>query len=68
MLAIDRPATESIDRIRAEYLEMPGLCLTKQQMRRLCLLEAGPCDAAVDQLVMSGFLRRRSDDTFVRAE
>lgn len=68
MLVIDRTATESIDRIRAEYLEMPGLCLTRRQVQRLCLLEAGACDAAVDQLVISGFLRRRSDDTFVRAE
>lgn len=68
VLVIDRPANEWAERIRAEYLEMPGLCLTRSQMRRLLMLDAGTCDAAVDELVTSGFLRCRADQTFVRAE
>ena len=68
MLLIDRPANEWVERIRAEYLEMPGLCLTRKQMRRLLMLDASTCDAAVDELVISGFLRCRADQTFVRAE
>jgi hypothetical protein len=65
---IDRPPNEWVERIRAEYLEMPGLCLTRRQMRRLFVLDAGTCDAAVDELVRSGFLRFRADQTCVRAE
>jgi len=68
MLVIDRPTNESVERIRAEYLEMPGLCLTRPQVRRLCLLDAGVCDAAVDELIASGFLKCRADNTFVRAQ
>ena len=68
MLLIDRPANEWVERIRAEYLEMPGLCLTRNQMRRLLMLDASTCDAAVDELVICGFLRCRADQTFVRAE
>ena len=68
MLVIDRPANELVERIRAEYLEMPGLCLTRRQMRRLFMLDAGTCDAAVDELVRSGFLRCRADQRLVRAE
>jgi hypothetical protein len=68
MLVIDRPPNEWVERIRAEYLEMPGLCLTRRQMRRLFVLDAGTCDAAVDELVRSGFLRFRADQTCVRAE
>ena len=59
---------EVAERIRAGYLEMPGLCLTRMQMRRLLMLDAAACDAAVDELVTSGFLRCRGDQTFVRAE
>jgi hypothetical protein len=68
MLVTDRPGNESIERIRAEYLEMPGLCLTRRQMQRLCLLDANVCDAAVEQLLISGFLKCRADNTFIRAE
>ena len=68
MLVIDRPANEWVERIRAEYMEMPGLCLTRTQMRRLLMLDGGACDAAVDELVTSGFLRCRADQRLVRAE
>ena len=68
MVPIERAfARELVERIRAEYREMPGLCLTKQQMRRLWALDTGICDATVDELVASGFLRCRSDSSFVRA-
>ena len=68
MVASDRPAEESIERIRAEYLEMPGLCLTRHQVRRMWRLDRGVCDAVLRELLASGFLRRRGDNTFVRAE
>ena len=71
MITIERPhatfARDLVERIRAEYRDMPGLCLTKQQMRRLWALDTSVCDATVDELVASGFLRCRSDSSFVRA-
>jgi hypothetical protein len=64
----ESPVEEWTERVRAEYLEMPGLSLTRSQMRRLWLIDACVCDAVVDTLVACGFLRRRPNDTFVRAE
>ncbi len=59
---------EWMDRVRSEYLEMPGLSLTRRQMRRLWRLDKRVCDAVVEALVASDFLRRRSDDAYVRRE
>ena len=47
---------------------MPGLLLTRWQMRRLWLLDDLRCDAVVNVLVESGFLRRRRNDTYARAD
>jgi hypothetical protein len=63
---IERTTPHLVERIRAEYREMPGLCLTRQQMRRLWALAPDVCDATVDELVASGFLRCRSNDSFTR--
>ena len=46
--------------IRAEYSEMPGLCLTKSQMQRLWLLEPETCDHILRVLVDAGYLRLTS--------
>lgn len=43
--------------IRSEYDEMPGLCLTRQQVQRLWLLEPDACDHVLRALVDAGFLR-----------
>jgi hypothetical protein len=43
-------------RIRAEYLEMPGLQLTTPQMWRLWSLDRPTCDAVIKTLVDEGFL------------
>ena len=56
-----------IARVRAEYLQSPGLALTKEQMRRHWVLDATACDTIVDALVASGFLHQRADHSFVRA-
>jgi hypothetical protein len=55
-----------VNRIRAEYVEMPGLALTRLQMQRLCQLDARDCDELVDALVAAGFLRCRPNQTYVR--
>lgn len=43
--------------IRAEYHEMPGLCLTRSQVRRLWMLEPEACDTVLRAMVDAGYLR-----------
>ena len=56
----------TIERIRAEYLEMPGLNLTLRQMQRLCGIDRATCAAVLDALVETRFLHVRADGTYVR--
>ena len=53
--------------IHAEYLEIPGLALTKAQVERLWGLDAVVSDALLAALVDVKFLRRTVRDTYVRA-
>ncbi len=63
------PFTESPDntlhRIRAEYLEMPGLKLTPAQAQRLWALDREACETLLTGLVAAGFLARTLDGAFV---
>jgi hypothetical protein len=52
--------------IRAEYLEVPGLHLTKAQIQRMWGLDAATCDALIRTLVESRFLRRTTADRYGR--
>jgi predicted transcriptional regulator of viral defense system len=53
-------------RVRAEYLEMPGLCLTVDQARRLWGLDAADCHAVLHRLVAQGFLTRSTRGMYLR--
>jgi hypothetical protein len=53
-------------RPRAEYLEMPGMKLTIEQVERLCGIEAAMCQLVLDALVKASFLCLKSDGTYVR--
>jgi hypothetical protein len=53
-------------RLRAEYLEMPGLQLKADQVQRLCGIEATMCQILLDELVASTFLCRRADGRYAR--
>ena len=55
-------------RVRNEFLEMPGLRVTVQQAMRLWGLERTACEAVIDSLLGSAFLRRTQTGTFVRAD
>jgi hypothetical protein len=55
-------------RIRAEFLEMPGLRLTVRQASRLWGLEHTVCESVIDKLVASDFLRRTAAGLVVRNE
>jgi hypothetical protein len=54
--------------IRAEYLEVPGLSLTKSQVERLWGLDAITSEALLAALVDVKFLRRTVRDAYVRAD
>lgn len=51
--------------IQAEYREIPGLCLTKPQVRRLWGLDDMTCEALVDALEAAKFLRRTPSNSYV---
>ena len=55
-----------LTRIRAEYLEMPGLRLTLAQAQRLCGVERAQCMAVLDALVANKFLCVKRDGTYAR--
>ena len=55
-----------LERLRAEFLEMPGLRLTAEQVHRLCGVEPKTCRAALDALVSEKFLCAKSDGTYAR--
>jgi hypothetical protein len=55
-----------LERIRMEYIEMPDLCLTLWQARRLWNLEPKLCDALLSVLVDEGFLVRTTEGLFLR--
>jgi hypothetical protein len=53
-------------RIRAEYLEMPGLTLTSAQAQRLWGLDAETCRQFLELLTSEKFLDRRANGTYAR--
>lgn len=53
-------------RAQAEYIEMPGLCLTRRQAQRLWGLDEAHCLAVLDALVESRFLVESQQGCFVR--
>ena len=57
---------ELLCRIRSEYLEMPGLCLTCVQAQRLWALDAATCARLLENLVETRFLHRRVDGQYRR--
>ena len=55
-----------LERIRAEYLEMPGMKLKSEQVKRLCGMDASACRTVLDALVETGFLRVLPDGSYSR--
>ncbi len=53
--------------IRGEYLEMPGLRLTRQQAQRLWSLDAETCETLLTTLEAARFLRRTRGGDYVLA-
>ena len=61
----DVPST-LVQRIRAEFLEMPGLSVTFWQAMRLWDLDERVCRAVLDALVQGGFLTETRHGAFRR--
>lgn len=57
-----------VRRVRQEFVEMPGLRLTPVQARRLWGLDGDVCDAVIEALVASAFLRWTRGGALTRAE
>jgi hypothetical protein len=64
----DASADVLIRRLKAEFLEMPGLKLTEAQAQRLWALDATSCSALLETLVTANFLFRTRDGAFMRIE
>jgi hypothetical protein len=55
-----------LERIRREYLEMPGLRLTEKQAQRLCGADAASVEPAIHRLLAERFLFRTSGGAYAR--
>ena len=68
-LDLDALAFEQlIERVRAEFLEMPGLRLTLPQAARLWGIDLPSCEAVVDVLVKREFLQRTATGAVARVD
>jgi hypothetical protein len=68
ILTVDTHINEWLQLIRAEYLEIPGLRLTKPQIERLWGLDPVQSEALLAALVDVKFLRRTRHDAYMRAD
>ena len=65
-IATEMPLRELLQRIRGEYLEMPGLSLTAAQAQRLWSLDLPTCVELLEALVEAKFLGRTDDGKYFR--
>jgi len=62
------PVREAARVIRDEYLDLPGLSLTLEQMQRLFRLDALTCESVTAALVDLRFLARNSQGRYLRLD
>ncbi len=65
MVSMQPRVERFIEMVQTEYREMPGLQLTKPQMRRFLGVDVVTCDAVLDLLERQKFLRRTPKDAYV---
>ena len=68
MPVLESSITDWLALVQAEYLEIPGLRLTKPQVQRLWNLDAATTDALLEALESAKFLRRTQGDAYVRVD
>ena len=61
-----RTVEEILNRLRAEFLDMPGLRLKSEQVQRLCGVEQTISQMMLDVLVDEAFLSVTSDGYYAR--
>jgi len=54
-----------LERVRGEYLEMPGLRLTLAQACRLWQVDVTTCECVLDTLIRQHVLARTKDGAFI---
>ena len=67
MVVTEQRTADWLRLVCGEYLEMPGLSLTRPQVRRLWGLDDPTCEELLGELVDCGFLRLTDRGTYVRA-
>jgi hypothetical protein len=68
MLPAETNTTDWLQLIRAEYLEVPGLSLTREQAQRLWGLDPVTVEALLTALVDVKFLRCTRQKAYVRGD
>jgi hypothetical protein len=58
-------AATLMGRVRGEYREMPGLCLTIPQACRLWQIDRADCERVLGALTAEGFLARTAGGAFI---
>jgi len=58
---------DTIQRVRAEYVEMPGIQLKTEQLQRLFGIDRAMCQVVLDTLVDAQFLCVKPDGHYGRA-
>ena len=61
-----RPSVNLLNRVRSEFIEMPGLRLRIDQAQRLWNLDRAMCESVLRSLVEAKFLRCFENDLYVR--
>lgn len=56
-----------LERVQAEYAEMPGLSVTLPQAQRLWAVDQATCEEVFSRLMSGGVLKRTTRGRFVRA-
>jgi hypothetical protein len=60
------PDDRILERIRAEYVEMPGMSLRLEQLARLVGVEVSACKRVVEALIETQFLYVNGDGAYGR--
>ena len=59
--------TPLVNRVRGEFLEMPGLRLTPAQASRLWAIDRHTSEGILDALASAGFLLKNRNGAYMRA-
>ena len=67
-MSVQETIEDWLQLVRSEYLEMPGLNLTRRQVQRLWNLDSDTCDALLETLINVHFLRQTPNGAYIRRD